>query len=397
MTFPNDDAAWRSVADFLLGRLDETASIVAPTEFHEIFPRTYPYDVLGHLDLKGIDALVIHKGMLNAVGRDVCSLLAHKGIPLFGNEVFVVYTLKGRRPWRVRGKKDFVDFCHKIKKPEIFPGNPIKQHSEFSGPATVILITTYNRPYRLGISLETISQLRAPILVVNDGSSPEHDAAYAAIYKKFGVRVLNMPDNRGLSNVLNAGLSYWLADPNVEWICYLQDDVEVRTDLLAVLARVQDPKKYPLWTGRLNELYKVYGEKEINGQKVLLQRMCPGIHLHGHRHYWEKLLPIPTAYFQAPRRWPGAPLRGADEDWWIALWSPHSVVKQGGYVAVLPGLVRTTTVFPAESTWGNPGLPDPLLPPAQYVATDFVPATYRDPAAQSVAATKPESESLPNF
>lgn len=372
MKFPHDDTFWQSVLEFLLARFGNTARIVAPSEFIDIIPRTFPYDVVRNLDIDSIDALVVHKGRLDQLGQRVCSVLLENGIQLFANEVFVIFSLKAL-PWRVKGKEHFGDFYRKANLPETFAAGVAQRHSEFVNPSTVVLITTYNRPHRLAASLRTIAALNAPILVVNDGSDPQHDAAYAAIYETFDVRVLNIPGNRGLSNALNTGLGYWLADPNVEWISYLQDDVEVRPDLLTVLARVQDPEYYPLLTGRYDLLHKVHHETEVNGQRVLLQRMCAGIHLHAHRSYWEKQLPIPTAYFQAPKSWPEAARRGADEDWWIMQWSPHSIVKQGKYVCVLPGLVRTTTGLSAELTWGNPGLPDPLLPAPQYPPSKVVP------------------------
>lgn len=377
MNFPQEDRFWKSVADFLFKRFGEGASLLAPNEFHEIFPRSFPYDVAPHLDLRTLDALVIHRGMLDEVGKGLCRHLLENGIPLLGNEVFAVYTLKGRRPWRLAGKEHFDDFRAKVDLGEVFKINPAKLHSEFEGPATVILMTTYNRPDRLARTLESVSLLRAPILVVNDGSDSKHSAAYESVSQQFGVRVINMPDNRGLSNALNAGLSYWLADPQVCWISYIQDDMEVRPDMLAALARVQDPVKYPLLTGRLNPLHKIYGKAGINGIEVVFQRMSPGLHLHAHRSYWEKILPIPTAYFQAPRPCPGAPRRGADEDWWIVQWSPRSIVKQCKYVAVLPGLARTTAVLASESTWDNPGMEEPPLPPPQVPVEDFVPAVFR--------------------
>jgi hypothetical protein len=384
MKFPYDDLYWKSVADFLLARFGDSASILSPNEFHEIFPRAYPYDVSRYVNVRDLDALVIHKGALAAVGSGICELLLRDGIPLFGNEVFVVYAFKGLTDTEISGAEHFPSFREKAELPEVFKANPVKSHSEFSGQATVVLMTTYNRPAHLARALETIAPLKAPILLVNDGSSPEHAESYHAMTKKFGVRVLNLPDNRGLSAALNMGLSYWLADPGVEWICYLQDDVEVRPDLLKVLSRVQDREKYPLLAGRHNPADKIYGEEEINGCQVLLQRMCPGIHLHAHRDYWEKMLPIPTAYFQAPRRWPDAPPRGADEDWWISQWSPRSVVKQGHYIAVLPGLVRTTSILASESTWGNPGEIEPPLPTPQFSTEDFVPAVPARPAGSEM-------------
>jgi hypothetical protein len=330
-------------------------------EFVDLIPRTFPYDVVGRLQLESMDAVVVHKGRLDEIGQTACAALTTSGIQLFGNEVFVVFSLRGRRPWRIKGKEHFNAFYQRASLPEIFAAAVARIESEFDSPSTVILMTTYNRPHRLAASLRTIAMLGAPVLVVDDGSYPQHDSAYAEIYKTFDVRVLRLPDNRGLSCALNAGLSYWLADPRVEWISYLQDDVDVRRDLLAILAKVQDAERYPLLTGRYDPLHRVYQQTQINGQTVLHQRMCAGIHLHGHRAYWERQLPIPTAYFQAPKRRPDMPLRGADEDWWIVQWSPRSVVKQGKYVGVLPGLVRTTTAHSSESTWGNPGLPDPPL------------------------------------
>jgi predicted O-methyltransferase YrrM len=386
MPFPQDDHYWQEVADFLLNRFGASATIVAPNEFHELFPRTFPYDTIRHLDLDRLDALVIHKGALSEVGQDTCGRLAERGIPLYGNSVFSVFTFRGRRPWRTPDREHFDEFERRRKIPDEFKTDPVKQRSEFAGAATVILMTTYNRPNRLAQSLKTVAALNAPILVVNDGSDPSCAAAYAALYAQYDLRVLALPDNRGLSCALNAGLSYWLADPAVEWISYLQDDVEVRSDLLVALARVQDAQEYPLLTGRRHTLHKVYGEVEVNGETVLLQRMAAGIHLHAQRGYWESMLPIPSAYFQAPLR--GLP-RGADEDWWISLWSPRSIVKRGKYIAVLPDLVRTTTVLSADSTWGNPGLPDPPLPPTRLPTDNFTPAVLRVPPPPCAAAPDP--------
>ena len=362
MNFPYHDEYWKSAADFLAAHFDESATLLAPNEFHEIYPGTYPYSVSRHVNIRTLDALVIHKGAIKEIGREICDLLLREAVPLFGNEVFVIYAFNTPAPSEPHGREHIENLRDKILDPDTFYTPSLRNNSEFSRPTTVILMTTFNRPDRLEHSLQSISLLKAPILVVNDGSAPEHAGAYARIADRFGIRLFNLPANRGLSAALNIGLSYWLADPGVEWICYLQDDVEVRPDLLTALARIQHPVEYPLLTGRHNPLHKTYGEREINGTKVLLQRMSPGIHLHAHRGYWEKMLPIPTAYYRAPRHRPGTAKRGADEDWWISQWSPHSIVKQGKYIAVLPGLVRTTTALATESTWGNPGEPDPPLP-----------------------------------
>ncbi|MDR3469690.1 MAG: glycosyltransferase [Xanthobacteraceae bacterium] len=359
--FPHGDASWQAVVDFLRRRFGDAARLLGPAEFINELPGTFPYDVARHIELDALDAVAVHKGQLDRIDRGVCLRLADSGIPLYGNDVFVVFAPRGPKPWRTIGRRHFPSFHDQIADATPWAPKFPQTHSEFAGPTTVILMTTFNRPDRLRASLQSIAALKAPTLVVDDGSDPRFAADYAAVFSEFGVRVLRLPDNRGLPAALNAGLSYWLADPNVEWISYLQDDVEVRPDLLSVLAAVQDPTDHPLLTGRLDPLHTVFGEIAVNGQRVFLQRMCPAVHQHAHRDYWTKQLPIPTPYFQAPKHWPGVPQRGSDEDWWFAQWSPHSVVKQGKYVAVLPGLVRTTTSRAADSTWRNAGIEDPPL------------------------------------
>src|SRR6185369_2678150 len=257
MPFPHDDHYWQGAADFLLKRFGAGAAILAPNEFHEIFPYSYPYDVIPHLDLNRLKALVIHKGALNEVGYEVCSLLAGEGVPLYGNGVFVIFSLQGRSPWRTPDKIHFDEFHRKVTELPSDQPHAVKQHSEFVSAATVILMTTFNRPDRLDTSLRTITALNAPILVVNDGSDRKYAERYAAVYDRYDVRVLELPSNRGLSCALNIGLTYWLPDPKVEWISYLQDDVEVRADILAALARVQNAETYPLLTGRIHGLQKI--------------------------------------------------------------------------------------------------------------------------------------------
>lgn len=365
MSILRDDPAWKSVADALSRHLSPDAKILAPAEFGALFSRTAYYPAARFHSPQEMDAFVIHKGRLEELGQPLCAWIAKNRRVLFANGVFVVYAKRGSN-FISRADGHVAAFLDKLARPESFAPPPATRRSEFDGPATVVLMTTYNRPERLALSLQSISALGVPTLVVNDGSDAKHAAAYSVLTEKFGVRLLNIPGNRGLANAITTGLSYWLADPRVEWISYLQDDVEVRSDLLTALARVQDPDKFPLLTGRVPHEIEIAEETEVNGEKVLLRRTAPGTHLHAHRSYWEKILPIPTFHFQSPKHWAGEPPQGSGADWWVVQWSPHSAGQQGKFIAVLPGLVRTCTVLPEESTWDNPSPADPPLPPARY-------------------------------
>src|SRR5262249_17352955 len=110
MRFPHDDRFWQSVLSFLLTRFGENALIVAPLEFIDLISGTFPYDVIRYLNLEDMDAIVIHKDRLNEVGLRACDVLSKCGIQLFGNEVFVVFSLNRPRRWPVKGKRHFDAF-----------------------------------------------------------------------------------------------------------------------------------------------------------------------------------------------------------------------------------------------------------------------------------------------
>ncbi|NJR66751.1 MAG: hypothetical protein HC772_17890 [Leptolyngbyaceae cyanobacterium CRU_2_3] len=152
---------------------------------------------------------------------------------------------------------------------------------------------------------------------------------------------------------MNVGLEYWLADPQIDWISYFQDDVDINPETLKVLEQIQDQRDRPLLSGRDALEHPNFGTGEIAGYPVLYKRSMPGQHLHAHRDYWRSIMPIPTPYLGAPKPDQGKPGQGADEDWWITCWSPHSIVKRGGYVVCVPGLVRSFQTSADESTWGN--------------------------------------------
>jgi hypothetical protein len=362
MNFEKRDHFWQDAARFLLGRFDPQARLLALNEFHKLFPGVYPYSTAAYMDLGQMEGFVIHKGMIRELSAKTGAYLIDHCLPIFGNEVFVIFVPRDKAVGEVVGREHFDSFYVAFEqwKKEGFPP-PWSIPSQFKEPTTVVLMTTFNRPHFLARSLPGILALRAPLLVVNDGSSEEHRAAYQEIYRRYDLKVIELPENRGLPNALNTGLGYWLADPMVEWISYLQDDTEVRPDLLQVLAKFQDPEKQPLLSGRDSPQHEIYSEEMRDGYRILWKRMNDATHLHAHRDYWQRILPIPAPYFQAPKRLTDRPGRGSDSDWWIIQWSPHSIVKKGGYLCAIPGLVRTFVSDPSDSTWGGAAHADPPL------------------------------------
>jgi len=220
-----------------------------------------------------------------------------------------------------------------------------------------VLVTTYGRPAALQRSLPQIVALGAPVLVVDDGSSPETRDANRAICAGVGAAYLLLPENRGLPTAQNVGLSVLMADPAVRWISYFQDDVDVRPDALQRLAALEDAQARPILTGYDADDHPPVDQVEIAGVTVKRKRLTPAMHLHAHVDYWAGVMPIPSPYVGAPK-----PLRGASmEDWWIVNDAPRSAERRGILVVCVPGLVRTFLWHRDDSTWDNENQPDPAL------------------------------------
>lgn len=345
MPFPKDDSYWAEVLTFLEQHADRRAALLAPNDFLEFFPGTYHYTVSYLFSASHFDFVAFHKGMLADIDAVLATQVVEQFHPVLANPVFVVYskTAIANIP-----PPEAVHLDSLLR--QIHQRHPVStpQKREFAA-----VVTTYNRPECLRRSLPQLLKLGVPVVVVDDGSTPANARANQQIASLYSVPLIAIPENRGLPNAINAGIEYWLADAGIDWISYFQDDVDVRSDIFEVLAQVQHPTERPLLAGQDALEHPTVETIDIAGHPVLLKRSMPGQHLHAHRDYWRAVLPIPTPYLGAPKPDRGKPGQGADEDWWITAWSPHSIVKQGGYVACVPGLVTTFRPFESGSTWGN--------------------------------------------
>ncbi len=331
---------------FLEKFADPLDAILAPNEFLDYFPGTYHYNVSYVLPAEQFQFVVFHKAMTREIEAPLALKVIEKFYLAFANEVFVIYSSSP-----LLGLVS-VDEVHAEALLEQFE-EQLEATPALASSSTAAVITTYNRPHSLARSLPQVLALGILVVVVDDASSAEHYQENQQIADKYQVPLLRIPENRGLPNAMNAGLDYWLADPDIHWISYFQDDVDIHPDTLKILARVQDPLTRPLLAGRDAAEHPTFGTDEIAGHKVLYKRSMPGQHLHAHRDYWRGVMPIPTPYLGAPKPDKGKPGQGADEDWWITCWSPQSIVKRGGYVVCVPGLVRSFRTGADESTWGN--------------------------------------------
>ncbi len=349
MTFPLKDEYWLQTRDFLQAHTQPLAPILAPNEFMEFFPGSYYYNVTYRLPPSHFEYVLFHKAMLAEIEPPFSLEVLRTFKPVFANAVFVVFAQhppEGLPPVAGVHLQPLLNQLSALAAEQRRPIKPLRYG---------VTITTYNRPECLGRSLPQILKLGAPVVIVDDASTPENLAENQRIADAHQVPLLRIPQNRGLPNAINVGIGYWLADPEIDWISYFQDDVDVHPDLFHILETIQDPAERPLLTGRDAAEHPTVAVGTLAGHDVLFKRSMPGPHLHAHRDYWTGVMPIPTPYLGAPKPDGGKPGQGADEDWWVTAWSPQSILKQGKYVVCVPGLVRCFRLLEEGSTWSNLG------------------------------------------
>lgn len=343
MPFPVEDTPWVEVLAFLQEYATAESKILAPNEFLEFFPGNYPYEVTRVLPSDHFDVVIWHKAMLPELDLSFATEVLRRFWLIYDNDVFSVFMKRPPVDLPVQDKAKVDDFKHYFN--EVMGTQPeVKPQSQWG-----IVVTVRDRPDALVRSLPQILALNAPVVVIDDGSRPDHAAAYRQITNHPSVHLIQFPQRRGMPAALNAGISYWLADPSIEWISCFREDVDVHPNTRNILSQIQDAHTRPLLTGRDALEHPDFGVAAIAGYQTRRKRSMPGVHLHGHRDYWAGVLPIPTPIRSEAEIAAG---RGMEEDWWITAWSPQSIVKQGHYLICVPGLVRCFD-DPKTDPWGG--------------------------------------------
>lgn len=114
--------------------------------------------------------------------------------------------------------------------------------------APAIIICTLNRPRELQACLKSVEkqELLPACVIVVDASDPEvfdaNDNAMHSLVQQAGIGVRHLRAKRGLASQRNVGIEAIRAD-GVDWIQFLDDDVELLPDYLALLnERFRDPQ-----------------------------------------------------------------------------------------------------------------------------------------------------------
>lgn len=98
MSFPHHDQYWVDTANFLQAQIADTEQLLAPAPFWEKFPKVYPYSSTFTEKKINCQWAIIHKGMLDEIESGFTKSLIKEMIPVFANEVFVVFSTRKNTP-----------------------------------------------------------------------------------------------------------------------------------------------------------------------------------------------------------------------------------------------------------------------------------------------------------
>lgn len=329
-----------------------TARVLAPAEFAPYvrhltelsIDRTPDYD-------PGFDRIVVRQTNIASLDRRLIGSLLEDYRCLYANRAYAVFGPAGSA---IEASADVDEANQRLSTLATAPAIQVLGRQDASRP---ILITTFDRPEALRRSLPQVAALGQRVLVVDDGSAPSQAEANGDIARRAGAAYMRLPENRGLAAAINIGIAYLLADDRAQWISYFQDDVDVDPSLMMRLTQVEHAEDRPVLTGYDADEHPAEREDRIGREPVKLKRLSPAVHIHAHAGYWRQVLPIPTQYLGAPkRRW-----EPSLEDYWIIKDAPAAVWRRNILIPCLPGLVRTFLWHQADSTWGNPNLPEAPL------------------------------------
>ncbi len=284
------DKYWSSLVTFLIENLPNGEAFIDPEVLLYEFPMVFPYQILKDINLSNynIEYIVFHRHLYEDLTNDYLDFIQSNFKPVWGNYLFVVYK-------RNRSPKEKIKALKYILYTSILELNFNKYYKPMKEEKTGILITTYNRPDYLYQLLLSLVDRKEEILVVNDGSDFKFSIDYQKIKDKFStVTYIDNPKNMGLVFSLNTGFSYFLSDPDLNWVHYFQDDVMIHDDFFITLDKVKNKKEYPIVTGLYREPHKILKKGVINEVDVYFLHSAPAQHILMHRQYLYNNLPIKT-------------------------------------------------------------------------------------------------------
>ena len=92
MSFPKNDQFWLNTVQFVNNHIKSRDQLLGPTELGEKINKTFDYSLTRADNTNDFQWVIVHKGRLNQINSSFLEQIARDFLPVFANEVFVVFS-----------------------------------------------------------------------------------------------------------------------------------------------------------------------------------------------------------------------------------------------------------------------------------------------------------------
>jgi len=300
MVFPSQDPFWTETEAFIRKTLGTETPFVAPREFYHVLPRVFPYDWVYAIEILGeYGGFAVHKGLLHELPLPVLLYLKAEWKCVFANDVFLFYVPPPTHlPLAAEDhQKFFLNRLEALQKEAEAQTARIKE-------TTALLVVASHSPASLDNLLRSTGLLHVPVLVVAVSGDTKERETYRAICSRHNANFEESVHGTNVEQALKAGIQKCLEDPDIVWICTLDDTMLIRPDFLAVVEKFRAQNVYSHFGGLWTKEDGAHASASVDGFQVIVPQRERTIHCYGHRDYWNQKFSLPQgAKTSAWRRW----------------------------------------------------------------------------------------------
>lgn len=284
MAFPANDVFWTETEYFIRTKIGSEAPFIGPREFYTVLSRVFPYDWVHAVEvLDDYKGVAVHKGLLHELPLPLLQHLRTEWKCVFANDVFLFY-VPPSSPLPPADEAHQRFFFDRLKTLQVVAETE-KTHIR---DITALLVIASHSPAMLKRLLDSTSLLHAPTLVVTLPVTPARQEEYREVCEPRNVRLEQAADGSSITQALRMGVQLWLDDPDIAWICTLDDTMLVRPDFLSAMKKFRSHSIRSNLGGLWTEADGARAIHSIDGYQLIHPINENTVHRYGNRAYWSR-------------------------------------------------------------------------------------------------------------
>jgi len=291
MAFPAQDPFWTETEAFIRKTLGTETPFIAPREFYHALPRVFSYDWVHAIDILGDFAgFAVHKGLLHEIPLPVLLHLRAEWKCVFANAVFLFYVPPSTDlPLAAENHQRF--FFEQL---DLLQQEAEAQRTHVQETTALLVVASHSATF-LNNLLRSTDLLHVPVLVVAVTADTNEREAYRDVCSQHNAHFEGTIHGTSVDQALKAGLQKYLENPDISWICTLDDTMLVRPDFVSVVEKFRTQNVCSHYGGLWTKADGTLTSASVDGFQVVVPLRENTIHCYGHRDYWNRKLSLKRA------------------------------------------------------------------------------------------------------